>query len=893
MRAKNLTSSGSSTGNASTSTCSEDSSMQQQQQEQPDQRPPQDSNADDSVTASSSSFLTDESTGGTSNGANDNDNANDSTHSASTPIRTPSALSPTTSSLSSSIPATPGQKTNPALSVLFLSSDTGGGHRASATSLGRQFELLYPGTTYRLLDVVTECMPTTPSQSFGAGNAGTGAGGNAAAGSSGSFGSSSSSMGGDQDGGDNDDKTNDSEEQTSRKTETGSEGEGKGQEKVPVEDKVAAEDVLAAEETRSSSESKQDDNAGDATEVASHDEGSGSSSCLDNVSNSNAKNDVDVDSDNTCSDGGENEQLNLPTLHVTKTASGAASVDEIIAQERNTLPPRPSSSSGQQQEEQQQQQQQQQQQVQTTGTNKKSDTTSSSSSSAAPPAFGIESFYKHLSAHPHQWRLLYHTTNTPPVRLLTDVGLKLATERSVTAKIRSINPDVVISVHPMMNSIPSQSCAKISSDSGRHLPFFTVVTDLGSGHDAWFAGKREVERIFLASDSITDLAVRRGRIPRDKIVRSGLPIRHEFAVHARGMGSDRSSDQGRRYRMTIRRDKLNLSSDPDHRVVLVMGGGEGCGALSSIVDSLYVDLCSRSVDATVVVVCGRNETLKETLETRDWEGLRKRGHKRAERRRKTVALAQRVRRMLSSISTGDLRGSAEAAAATSVRAEDANANEQGNDGDGTGGGAESPGSTSGAVEEKDDAPLEGEGALRGPEAELCTSSAEARDENDSCSEDEKDDPTTPASPAGDCLSPCSSMESLAEGSASVQVKPLGFVTNIGEYMVGADLLISKAGPGTIAEAASLGLPVLLTSYLPGQEEGNIDFVIENGFGAYVADSDPNGVAKQCSSWLRVDDALAERSRNAMEAGVPNAAEDIARHIGQSVVRWMQHNEGSS
>ena len=40
------------------------------------------------------------------------------------------------------------------LKVLFLSSDTGGGHRASAESLARQFQLLYPGSTYDLLDVV-------------------------------------------------------------------------------------------------------------------------------------------------------------------------------------------------------------------------------------------------------------------------------------------------------------------------------------------------------------------------------------------------------------------------------------------------------------------------------------------------------------------------------------------------------------------------------------------------------------------------------------------------------------------------------------------------------------------------------------------------------------------
>ena len=48
-----------------------------------------------------------------------------------------------------------------------------------------------------------------------------------------------------------------------------------------------------------------------------------------------------------------------------------------------------------------------------------------------------------------------------------------------------------------------------------------------------------------------------------------------------------------------------------------------------------------------------------------------------------------------------------------------------------------------------------------------------------------------------------------------------------EYMVAADVLVSKAGPGTIAEAASVGLPVMMTSFLPGQEAGNVDVVLEN------------------------------------------------------------------
>jgi 1,2-diacylglycerol 3-beta-galactosyltransferase len=45
---------------------------------------------------------------------------------------------------------------------------------------------------------------------------------------------------------------------------------------------------------------------------------------------------------------------------------------------------------------------------------------------------------------------------------------------------------------------------------------------------------------------------------------------------------------------------------------------------------------------------------------------------------------------------------------------------------------------------------------------------------------------------------------------NVNVVGLGFVSNMAEYMVASDILVSKAGPGTIAEAASVGLPIMLT-----------------------------------------------------------------------------------
>ena len=46
----------------------------------------------------------------------------------------------------------------------------------------------------------------------------------------------------------------------------------------------------------------------------------------------------------------------------------------------------------------------------------------------------------------------------------------------------------------------------------------------------------------------------------------------------------------------------------------------------------------------------------------------------------------------------------------------------------------------------------------------------------------------------------------------------------------ADVVVAKAGPGTIAEAACCGAPLLLTSHLPGQEKGNARLVAMAGAG---------------------------------------------------------------
>jgi len=62
---------------------------------------------------------------------------------------------------------------------------------------------------------------------------------------------------------------------------------------------------------------------------------------------------------------------------------------------------------------------------------------------------------------------------------------------------------------------------------------------------------------------------------------------------------------------------------------------------------------------------------------------------------------------------------------------------------------------------------------------------------------------------------------------------LGFVDNMSDWLRCADVVIAKAGPGTIAEAACCGAPLLLTSHLPGQEKGNARFVTAAGAGRHA------------------------------------------------------------
>ena len=268
--------------------------------------------------------------------------------------------------------------------------------------------------------------------------------------------------------------------------------------------------------------------------------------------------------------------------------------------------------------------------------------------------------------------------------------------------LQAHRPHLIISVHPLMQHLVMW----MLEQEGVAIPFATVVTDLASFHHGWFHAR--AVRCFVASEAAAEAARRHGL--RARLL--GLPVRPAFSQPLPDKVKARA--------------RLGLAEGGF--TALLLGGGEGMGPVAAIAHAVARRLGAEGKDAQLVVICGRNERLRQALQRSDW-------------------------------------------------------------------------------------PL----------------------------------PT----------------------------RVCGFVDNMEEWMAASDCVITKAGPGTIAEALICGLPILLSGFIPGQESGNVSYVVENGVGAYC--DSPDGIAAIVSGWVGGSD-LAQMADRARELGRPRAVYDIVDEI---------------
>ncbi len=122
-------------------------------------------------------------------------------------------------------------------------------------------------------------------------------------------------------------------------------------------------------------------------------------------------------------------------------------------------------------------------------------------------------------------------------------------------------------------------------------------------------------------------------------------------------------------------------------------------------------------------------------------------------------------------------------------------------------------------------------------------------------------------------------DQLAQTAWEIPVCVQGFVTNMPDWMRASAAIITKAGPVTISEALACGLPILLSGFLPGQERGNVDYVVENHVGAYCPS--PDQIVRTLREWFAPkSDLLAQYSARACEIARPYAAVEVVRRLDE-------------
>ncbi|CAE5980149.1 unnamed protein product [Arabidopsis arenosa] len=136
-------------------------------------------------------------------------------------------------------------------------------------------------------------------------------------------------------------------------------------------------------------------------------------------------------------------------------------------------------------------------------------------------------------------------------------------------------------------------------------------------------------------------------------------------------------------------------------------------------------------------------------------------------------------------------------------------------------------------------------------------------------------------PIGQLIVICGRNKVLASALAShewkIPVKVRGFETQMEKWMGACDCIITKAGPGTIAEALICGLPIILNDYIPGQEKGNVPYVVDNGAGVFTRS--PKETAKIVANWFSNNkEELKKMSENALKLAQPEAVFDIVKDI---------------
>ncbi|WCJ29977.1 Monogalactosyldiacylglycerol synthase chloroplastic [Euphorbia peplus] len=216
------------------------------------------------------------------------------------------------------------------------------------------------------------------------------------------------------------------------------------------------------------------------------------------------------------------------------------------------------------------------------------------------PLNDMERQYKFMVKHVQLWKVAFHGTSPRWIHSSYLAAIAAYYAKEVEAGLMEYKPDIIISVHPMMQHIPLWVLKWQGLQ--KKVIFVTVITDLNSCHPTWF--HPGVNRCYCPSNEVAKRALVDG-LEENQVRVFGLPIRPSFA------------------RAVLSKDELReeLDIDPHLPAVLLMGGGEGMGPVRKTAEALGESLFDMETGKPIgqlIIICGRNKVLKSTLESLEW-----------------------------------------------------------------------------------------------------------------------------------------------------------------------------------------------------------------------------------------------------------------------------------
>jgi len=208
---------------------------------------------------------------------------------------------------------------------------------------------------------------------------------------------------------------------------------------------------------------------------------------------------------------------------------------------------------------------------------------------APRPLNRMPDWYPYMVKAPHLWGASFHVTDgRPQARAITATMWPVAA-RTARNIIRHHPGDLVVTVHPLAVSWILKALGK------NRPPFITVVTDMVTTHALWF--DKRSDAILVPTENARQKALQYGMSPEIvKVV--GQPVARKYCVP----GGDKAA----------LREKLGWPQDKF--IVLAVGGGEGMGPLGQTARAI----ADSGLDIALVIITGRNERLKTSLEKTHW-----------------------------------------------------------------------------------------------------------------------------------------------------------------------------------------------------------------------------------------------------------------------------------